>query len=52
MKTEPESSDVLVFVEKDGAERFKIRSDQLEHIGDKLRGPRQTLFYSLILPFS
>ncbi len=48
MKTEPESSDVLVFVEKDGAERFKIRSDQLDHIGEKLRG--FSVFNSIILP--
>ncbi|MFY9698354.1 MAG: hypothetical protein WAK34_08560, partial [Rhodoplanes sp.] len=38
MKTEQETLDVLVFVEKDGADRFKIRSGQLEQIGEKLRG--------------
>ena len=48
MKTEQETLDVLVFVEKDGADRFKIRSEQLEQIGEKLRG--FSIFNSVILP--
>ena len=48
MKTEQETLDVLVFVEKDGADRLKIRSDQLEQIGEKLRG--FSIFNSVILP--
>ena len=48
MKTEQETLDVLVFVEKDGADRFKIRSEQLEQIGEKLRG--FSIFNSIILP--
>lgn len=41
--------DALFLVEKeDGAERFMIRSDQLEHIGNKLRG--FSVFNSIILP--
>jgi len=48
MKTEQEPLDVLVFVEKDEADRLKIRSDQLERIGHKLRG--FSVFNSVILP--
>jgi hypothetical protein len=48
MKTKQESLDVLVFVEKDEADRLKIRSDQLEQIGHKLRG--FSVFNSVILP--
>ena len=48
MKTEQEPLDVLVFVEKDEADRLKIRSDQLEQIGHKLRG--FSVFNSVILP--
>ncbi|MGA8155582.1 MAG: hypothetical protein WB822_05080 [Rhodoplanes sp.] len=48
MKTEQEPLDVLVFVEKDEADRLKIRSDQLEQIGHKLRG--FSVFNSIILP--
>lgn len=48
MKTEQEPLDVLVSVEKEGADRFKIRSDQLEQIGEKLRG--FSVFNSVILP--
>jgi hypothetical protein len=48
MKTKQESLDALVFVEKDGADRLKIRSDQLEQIGHKLRG--FSVFNSIILP--
>jgi hypothetical protein len=48
MKTKQETLDTLVFVEKDGADRLKIRSDQLEQIGHKLRG--FSVFNSVILP--
>jgi hypothetical protein len=48
MKTERESPDVLVFIERDGTETLKIRSDQLEQIGHKLRG--FSVFNSIILP--
>jgi hypothetical protein len=48
MKTEQEPLDALVFVEKDGADRLKIRSDQLEQIGHKLRG--FSVFNSIVLP--
>ena len=48
MKTKQETLDALVFVEKDGADRLKIRSDQLEQIGHKLRG--FSIFNSIILP--
>lgn len=48
MKTKQESLDTLVFVEKGGADRLKIRSDQLEQIGHKLRG--FSVFNSVILP--
>lgn len=49
MKAEQEPLDALVFVEKDGDDRLKIRSDQLEQIGHKLRG--FSIFNSIILPF-
>lgn len=45
------ASEVLLFVEKDGPERFRIHSDQLEDIGTKLRGrPRFSVFNSVVLP--
>ena len=44
-------ADVLLYVERDAAATFKIRSDQLEQIGTKLRGPQRfSIFYSLVLP--
>jgi hypothetical protein len=49
MTTNNQAPDVLVLVEKeDGAERFTIRSSQLEQIGHKLRG--FSVFNSIILP--
>lgn len=49
MTTGNQTPDVLVLVEKeDGAERFAIRSSQLEQIGHKLRG--FSVFNSIILP--
>lgn len=52
MKTEQEPvSEVLLYIEKEGPDRFKIQSDQLEAVGAKLRGPRQfSVFNSIILP--
>ena len=45
------ASEVLLFVEKDGPERFRIHSDQLEDIGAKLRGrARFSVFNSIVLP--
>jgi hypothetical protein len=42
---------VLVYVEQEGANKFKIESRQLEQIGAKLRGRRRfSVFNSIILP--
>ena len=42
---------VSVYVEQDGANKFKIQSDQLEQIGAQLRGPREfSIFQSITLP--
>jgi hypothetical protein len=44
-------SDVLLYVEQEASNKFKIQSDQLEQIGVKLRGPRRfSIFNSIILP--
>jgi hypothetical protein len=48
MKTEQESQDALVSVEKDGADRLKIRSDQFEQTGQKRRS--FSVFSSIMLP--
>ncbi len=40
--------DVLISIEKTGPEEYRIHSDQLEHIGKKLRG--FSVFNSIILP--
>jgi hypothetical protein len=45
------TADVLLYIEKGGPETYRIESDQLEHIGAKLRGPRQfSVFHSIVLP--
>jgi hypothetical protein len=39
-----------IYIEQDGA-KFKIQSNQLERIGEQLRGPRRfSIFQSIILP--
>jgi hypothetical protein len=44
-------ADVLLYVEQDAPSKLRIRSDHLEQIGAKLRGPRRfSIFYSLVLP--
>jgi hypothetical protein len=52
MTTDQEpASEVLLYIEKEGPETYKIQSDQLERIGEKLRGPRHfSVFNSIILP--
>jgi hypothetical protein len=44
-------ADVLLHVEQEAPNKFKIESDQLEQIGLKLRGPRRfSVFNSIVLP--
>src|SRR5688572_18923058 len=41
----------IVIEQEGGAQKYKIQSDQLEHIGTQLRGKRQfSVFNSIVLP--
>jgi hypothetical protein len=51
MPGDPPFSDTSIYIEQEGANRFKIQSGQLEQIGAQLRGRRQfSIFNSIILP--
>lgn len=50
-RNDSEIGEAYVYVEQEAANKFKIRSDQLEQIGAQLRGPRQfSVFNTIILP--
>ena len=51
MPNDPPAHDVSVRIEQEGANSFRIQSDQLEQIGAQLRGRREfSIFQSIILP--
>jgi hypothetical protein len=52
MSPDPRShADTLLYVEQEDSKKFRIKSDQLEQIGARLRGrPRFSVFNSIILP--
>ena len=41
MPNDPPFREVSLYIEQEGANKFKIQSDQLEQIGAQLRGPRE-----------
>jgi hypothetical protein len=51
MPNDSPAHDVSVRIEQEGANSFRIQSDQLEQIGAQLRGRREfSIFQSIILP--
>jgi hypothetical protein len=51
MPNDPPFREASVFIEQEGANKFKIQSGELEQIGAQLRGRREfSIFHSIILP--
>jgi hypothetical protein len=51
MADRPPFHEVSVYIEQDGASKYRIQSDKLEEIGMQLRGRREfSIFHSIVLP--